>query len=152
MSIFGTIIKDIKSAAAKIEAAFKKLFNEAPSWVAIANGTLTYLGPIVVTILDIGGGPALGAEANNIIANIKTDLATASAIVGSVNAATILESLLKGIEAQLPALLTAVKVSNPASAAEIENYVNIIGTELTALLEALPGVPAPTGPNAVAAE
>ena len=66
MSIFSGFIKDIDSFASKVESAFKKLFGEAPSWIAIAQGVLTYLGPIVVTILTIGGGAALGDEANAI--------------------------------------------------------------------------------------
>lgn len=138
MSVFSSVIKDLKSFAAKVEAAFKKLFGDAPTWISIAQGVLTYLGPIVVTILTVGGGSALGDEANEIIGNIKTDLATALATVSSANAATSLPSLLAGIQSQLPALLAAVKVSNPSTAASIENYTNIIDTELTALLNALP--------------
>ena len=119
--------------------AFKKLFGEAPSWITIAQGVLTYLGPIVVTILTLGGGSALGDEANNtIIANIKTDLATALATVTTADAATSLPTLLASIQSQLPALLAAVKVSNPASLSTIENDVSIIDTELTALLNAVP--------------
>ncbi len=138
MSIFSNIIKDLKSFAAKVEAAFKKLFGEAPSWIAIAQGVLTYLGPVVVTILTVGGGPALGDEANTILGNIKTDLATALATVSTVDAASSLTSLLTGIQSQLPALLAAVKVSNPSTASQVENYTNIIDTEITALLNALP--------------
>ena len=140
MSVFGSFIKDIESFAAKVEAAFKKLFGEAPSWIVIAQGVLTYLGPIVVTILTIGGGSALGEEANRIIANIKADLATALAVASTAAAATGLPMLLAGIQMQLPALLAALKVSNPASLSRIENYVAIIDTELTALLGATPAV------------
>lgn len=140
MSVFGSFIKDIESFAAKVEAAFKKLFGEAPSWIVIAQGVLTYLGPIVVTILTIGGGSALGEEANRIIANIKADLATALAVASTAAAATGLPTLLAGIQMQLPALLAALKVSNPASLSRIENYVAIIDTELTALLGATPAV------------
>jgi hypothetical protein len=140
MSVFGSFIKDIESFAAKVEAAFKKLFGEAPSWIVIAQGVLTYLGPIVVTILTIGGGAALGDEANRIIANIKADLATALAVASTAAAATGLPTLLAGIQMQLPALLAALKVSNPASLSRIENYVAIIDTELTALLGATSAV------------
>ena len=56
MSIFSTIIQDLKSFASKVETEFKKLFNEAPSWISIAQGVLTYLGPVVVTIVDVAGG------------------------------------------------------------------------------------------------
>jgi len=137
MSVFSNIIKDLESFAAKVEGAFKKLFGEAPSWITIAQGVLTYLGPIVVTILTLGGGSALGDEANTIIANIKTDLATALATVTTADAATSLPTLLASIQSQLPALLAAVKVSNPASLSTIENDVSIIDTELTALLNAV---------------
>ena len=143
MSAFGNFIKDIESFAAKVEAAFKKLFGEAPSWIVIAQGVLTYLGPIVVTILTIGGGAALGDEANRIIANIKADLATALAVASTAAAATGLPTLLAGIQMQLPALLAALKVSNPASLSRIENYVAIIDTELTALLGATPAFATP---------
>jgi hypothetical protein len=138
MSVFSNVIKDLKSFSAKVEAAFKKLFGDAPSWIAIAQGVLTYLGPVVVTILTIGGGSALGNEANEIIGTIKTDLATALATVTTVNAANSLPNLLADIQTQLPALLAAVKVSNPSVVASIENYTNIIDTEITALLTALP--------------
>jgi len=138
MSVFSNVIRDLKSFAAKVESAFKKLFGDAPSWIAIAQGVLTYLGPIVVTILTIGGGPALGDEANEIIGTIKTDLATALAAVTTANAATSLPNLLADIQAQLPVLLAAVKVSNPSVVASVEKYTNMIDTEITALLTALP--------------
>ena len=138
MSIFSNVIKDLKSFSAKVEAAFKKLFGAAPSWIVIAQGALTYLGPIVVTILTIGGGPALGDEANQIIGTIKTDLATALATVSTVNAATSVPGLLADIQTQLPVLLAAVKVSNPSVVASIENYTKMIDAEITALLNALP--------------
>lgn len=138
MSVFSNVIKDLKSFGAKVEAAFKKLFGEAPSWIVIAQGVLTYLGPVVVTILTIGGGPALGNEANVIIGNIKTDLATALATLNTASGAGSLPTLLADIQSQLPALLAAVKVSNPSTVANIETYTNIIDTEITALLNALP--------------
>ncbi len=140
MSIFGTIIKDVESFAAKVEAAFKKLFGSAPTWINVAQGVLTYLGPIAVTILTVGGGPALGDAANVIIGDIKSDLATALATVKTVDAATSLPNLLTGIQAQLPALLDAIKVSNPSVVSKVESYTSVIDTELTALLNAMPTV------------
>jgi hypothetical protein len=138
MSAFGNVIKDLKSFGAKVEAAFKKLFGDAPTWISIAQGVLTYLGPIVVTILTVGGGSALGDEANEIIGNIKADLATALATVNAANASKSLPGLLVGIQSQLPALLAAVKVSNPSTAGQIENWTNVIDTEISALLNAIP--------------
>ncbi|MGC9198827.1 MAG: hypothetical protein ACP5E5_07795 [Acidobacteriaceae bacterium] len=145
MSIFGHIISDLKSFAAKVEAAFKKLFGEAPSWITVAQGVLTYLGPIVVTILTLGGGAALGSEANEIIGGIKTDLATALATVKTADAATSLPKLLSGIQAELPGLLAAVRVSNPSVVSKVESYTNVIDTEITALLNAIPASVAVAG-------
>jgi hypothetical protein len=138
MSVLGNAVKDLKSFGAKVEAAFKKLFGEAPTWISIAQGVLTYLGPVVVTILTVGGGSALGAEANAIIGTIKTDLATALATVTTANASKSLPSLLTGIQSQLPGLLAAVKVSNPSTVAQIESWTNVIDTEISALLNAIP--------------
>lgn len=150
MNIFGNIISDLKSFAAKVEAAFKKLFGEAPSWITVAQGVLTYLGPIVVTILTLGGGAALGSEANEIIGGIKTDLATALATVKTADAATSLPKLLSGIQAELPGLLAAVRVSNPSVVSKVENYTNVIDTEITALLNAIPASAAESAPVASA--
>jgi hypothetical protein len=140
MSFFGVLISDLKSFAAKVEAAFKKLFGEAPSWISVAQGVLTYLGPIVVTLLTVGGGAALGEEANAIIGGIKSDLATALATVKTADAATSIPNLLSGIQAELPNLLAAVRVSNPSVVSKVESYTNIISTEITALLNAVPAV------------
>ncbi len=138
MSFFGSIISDLKSFAAKVESAFKKLFGEAPNWITVAEGVLTYLGPIVVTILTVGGGAALGEEANAIIGGIKSDMATALATVKTVDAATSLPNLLSSIQAELPNLLAAVRVSNPSVVSKVEEYTNVISTEITALLNAMP--------------
>jgi hypothetical protein len=138
MSVFGNAVKDLQSFGAKVEAAFKKLFGEAPTWISIAQGVLTYLGPVLVTILTVGGGSALGEEANAIIGTIKTDLATALATVSTANASKSVPSLLTGIQSQLPALLAAVKVSNPSTVAQIESWTNVIDTEIAALLNAIP--------------
>ena len=92
----------------------------------------------MVTILTVGGGAALGDEANEIIGNIKTDLATALAAVNRVDASSSVPSLLQGIQSQLPALLAAIKVSAPSTVTKVETYTSIIDTELTALLNSTP--------------
>jgi hypothetical protein len=138
MSIFSTIITDLKSFASKVETEFKKLFSEAPSWLVIAQGVLTYLGPIVVAIADVAGNAALGAEANTILADIKTKLATAAALVATVSNATSVTDVLMDIQADLPSLLSALQVSNPTTVVSVTNYIDIIGTEITALLNAIP--------------
>lgn len=122
----------------KVETEFKKLFSEAPSWLVIAQGVLTYLGPIVVAIADIAGNAALGTEANTILADIKTKLATAAALATTVSNATSVTDVLTDIQADLPLLLGALQISNPTTVSSVTNYIDIIGTEITALLNAIP--------------
>ena len=143
MSIFGSIIRDLKSFASMVESEFKKLFKQAPSWLSIAEGVLTYLGPIVVTIVDVAGGPALGAEANVILEGIKTKLATVSAMVKTASNATGIVSVLTDIQDSLPALLAALQITNPSTVGNVTGYTDIVATEITALLNAMPSsVPA----------
>ena len=137
MSVFSNVIKDLKSFAAKVESAFKKLFGDAPSWIAIAQGVLTYLGPIVVTILTIGGGAALGKRRTDYWEH-QGGPGDGAGYGDDGDAAGSLPKLLADIQLQLPALLAAVKISNPSTVTSIENYTNIIDTEITALLNALP--------------
>ena len=140
---FATIIADLKSFASKIESAFKKLFGDAPAWIAIAQGVITYLGPIAVTITGLIN-PALGTEASTIIANIKSKLATASALTSTLASATDVAAVLTDIQNDLPQLLAALQVSNPELVSKVTTYTSIFDTEIEALLAALPATPATT--------
>ena len=146
MSNCSTIITDLKSFASKVETEFKKLFHEAPSWLSIVQAVLTYLGPVVVMLADAAGGAALGTEADTILADIKTKLATAAALATTVNNAPNLAGVLTDIQSDLPSLLAALQVSNPSTVSEVTSYTNTIGTEITALMNAIPATA-----NAVAA-
>lgn len=138
MSVFGTLVGDLKSFASKVEAEFRKMFKEAPSWIAIAEGVLTYLGPVVVTLVEVAGGPVLGTEAELVISDIKTKLATAAAMVKTAGSTKGIAGVLEEIQADLPVLLGALQVSNPATVEKVTGYTGIVATELAALLEALP--------------
>jgi hypothetical protein len=101
-------------------------------------GVLTYLGPVVVTIVDVAGGPAMGTEAESVLSDIKTKLATVAAMVKTAESTTGVEGVLAEIQTDLPTLLGALQVSNPAALEKVSAYTQIVGTELAALLSALP--------------
>ena len=138
MGVFGSMVSDLRSFASRVEAEFKKMFKEAPSWAMVAEGVLTYLGPVVVTIVDVAGGPAMGAEAASVLSDIKTKLATAAAMVKMAESTTGVEGVLAEIQADLPTLLGALQVSHPAAVEKVTAYTQIVATELAALLSALP--------------
>ena len=139
MSLFSSVIGDLRSFASRVETEFKKMFKEAPSWLAIAEGVLTYLGPVVVTIVDVAGGPALGSEASLVLGDIKTKMATAAAMVKTAGSTTGIAGVLAEIQTDLPVLLSALQVSNPTTVEKVTSYTDIVGTELAALLSSLPG-------------
>lgn len=139
MSFFGSMVGDLGSFASKVESEFQRMFKEAPSWLAIAEGVLTYLGPVVVTIAGVAGGPMLGAEASGVLSGIKTKMATAAAMVKTAGSAAGVAGVLAEIQTDLPVLLTALRVSNPATVEKVTVYTQIVGTELAALLSSAPG-------------
>lgn len=134
------LIKDLKSFASKIEAEYKKLFAEMPSWLTIVSGLITYAGPIAITLTGlIAGAPAAAATAA-ILEVVKTDLATIKAAITSGNAAATqgLPALLASLQANLPALLASAKVENVPKVDEIESAVNLLVPEIDALIAAAP--------------
>jgi hypothetical protein len=138
MSVFESLIKDVESFAGKVEKEFKRMFKQAPSWLAIAEGVLTYLGPVVVTIADVAGGPALGSEAEVVLSDIKTKLATAAAMVKTAGSVTGIAGVLEEVQTDLPVLLHALQVSNPGTLTKVTSYTDIVAAELAALLGAFP--------------
>lgn len=131
------LIKDLKSFASKVEEEFVKLFKEAPSIMQIASGVISYGAPIVQTLVTLTAGAPAGTATANILAQIKADLATASAAVQSVDGAKTLPTVLASLQQQLPALLTAAKVENLANVTEIETVVNTFIAEVDAVYSAL---------------
>jgi hypothetical protein len=137
-AFFSNIIKDFETVASAIEKAFKNLFNHAPSWLNIAAATITYVSPLVETLITLSAGAADAAEAQDILTGVETDLAAASQLIKTVNAETTLPGVLNQILASLPTLLALVKVKNPELVAQIEVYTTLITKELEALLNSIP--------------
>ncbi len=138
MSIFSKIIKGIESFASKFEKEFQKLLGEAPSWITIVQGVITYAGPLVTTIATLAAGAPAGSAVASILATIKNDLVVASTAAQAGASATSIQTLLASLQTNLPALLAAAKVENLQTVAEIEKIVNLLIPEIDALLEAVP--------------
>ena len=133
-----TIITDIKTWAAKFEAEFKKLFANAPSWLTIVSGVLTYAGPIVTTLVTLVGGAPAGSATAAILAVIQKDIAVAQTAIAAADATTNVPALLASLQANLPALIAAAKVENVATVADIEKYANLLIPEIDALIASAP--------------
>ena len=128
---------DLESVASKIEKEFEKLYGEAPTILAVTSSTLTYLGPLLQTIVTLTAGAPAGSETAKLLAVIKSDLVTATQVVTTVGQSPSLTSLLNGIQSNLGALLAAAKISNPNSVAEIEVAIGLVAKEFAALSSVL---------------
>lgn len=145
---FATLIKDIKSDASKIESEFKTLFNEAPTWAAIAGGTIVRIAPLVTTLVTLTLGAPAGSETATILAAIKAKLAAGSMIASTIDASTSLPSLLTNIQSTLPTLLSAIQVENPQLVSKVSGVVSQIAMELSALIQSVPVLISAAGSNA----
>jgi hypothetical protein len=127
----------------KVEAAFKKLFGTT-TWEKTTSSVLTYLGPLVVTLIGLAGGPAAAAAAAAILATVQNDLATLSAVVEGATATPAPNELataknaLASIRTNLPQLLDLAEVKNSANASKITSVVNTVISEVDAIAENIP--------------
>ena len=120
----------------KIENWFKKLFSHVPAWNVIALSALNVVAPLVETILDLAD-PAVGAIVTPIFTEIQADLGTLAQTF-SAGSTTSVSALLNSILTNLPNLLTAAHITDPASVAKAQAAAATITSELQAILAALP--------------
>jgi hypothetical protein len=129
------IFKDSETFLEKSEAEFVKLFKASPTVLQDAATFVTFASPIVVGIETLVAPEAAPATII-VLGIIKTDLATLAAAARSISTATTAEQALTNIEANLPEILAAGEIKDPATASQIEAAVTMIGGELSALIPA----------------
>jgi hypothetical protein len=103
----------------KVWAEFKKLFGKEPQVAQVVRSVITYVAPVLETVVTLAAGSAAGTIVTNVINNVQADLATVST-------------------------LTDADVKNSAKAAEITSATNLIIGEVEAALTNL--VPTSTTP------
>ena len=118
---------------AKFDAAFTKLFKKAPTVFHFAQTVIAFAAPIINQELDLND-PALMAVVDPIINEIKTGLATASAIAGDGTSATTLASTLSAVQQNLSQVLSLAQVKDPAVQAKFTSNVNLVIGELNAVI------------------
>jgi len=127
----------------RVEAVLKKLFTNT-TWEHTAQATISYVAPIVETILSLTVGTGVEKVVENIISIVQSDLATVSAVVqgaqvtpGSTIATTVTTAL-ESVKTNLAGILQLAEVKSSASVAKVESTVNLIVQEVEALLANLP--------------
>ena len=145
----------ISSFFSKIGTEFKKLFGKAPAFEQIAQSVITYVSPILLTVLTFAD-PAIEPIVSKAVSIVQADLATVSTVVkdgavtaGSTGAATV-EAALASINSNLTGLLSVAEVKNSNKIVEITAAVNSVTTEVDTLLNNIPtaATPSPAAPAA----
>jgi len=95
---------------------------------------LTFVGPILETVVEVTEGPAVDAAVTLVINAAERDLIAAKALITAVGPTLSVKSLLAGVSSDLGGLLTAAQVTNPTSASNVKLVVG----ELNALVNAFP--------------
>ena len=133
----------VKSFFEKIGSDFESLFKHAPTWQQSANGIITVVAPLALTIISLVD-PVLEPEASAIIQRIQAGLAViktvasdATAAVGSTAVQSV-QTAITGINSDMSQLLSTMQVKDPATVAKVTAAANTITTEMSMLLNALP--------------
>lgn len=132
----------------RLEAALKKIFGST-TWEKTTSGIITYVAPLLETLIALTAGGPAAALATSIINTVQTDLATVSAVVSGATATPPANELqaavgaLNSIKANLGQLLAAAEIKNSGKQAEITLAVNTIVGEIDACLENVPALATP---------
>jgi hypothetical protein len=121
-----------------IDSWFSKVFKKATSWNVIALGALNVATPLLETILEFSN-PAAEAAVAPILSTIQSDLGALSATLTAGSTKNV-SSLVDSIKTNLPVLLAAAKISDPASVTKATGIVSIISNELDTIVSAVPAV------------
>jgi hypothetical protein len=127
----------------RVEAAFKKLFGST-TWEKTASATITYVAPLLETIVQLTAGSAAETVTAGVVATVQSDLATLSAVVDGATATPPANELaaateaLTSIQTNFGSLLAAAEVKNSGKVTEITAVANTIIGEVEAILGNIP--------------
>lgn len=127
----------------RTEQVFKELFGST-TWEKTASSVLTYVGPLLGTLVALTAGAPAGGLVTAAVAKAQSALATVAAVVSGAtstppaNELAAATNALNSVKTNLAALLTAADVKNSAHATEITATVTTVIGEVEAMLENIP--------------
>lgn len=117
----------------KVKAELKKLFAHAPGWEASAAATLTYVAPLVETIVTLVD-PAVAPAVSAIIAKVESAMAAAAVVIKDAGSTPTLATYLNAINSDLSQVEQAAAIKDPATSAKLTAIVGTITAEVNAIL------------------
>ncbi len=118
---------------AKVKAELKKLFTHAPGWEASAAATLTYVAPMVETVVALVD-PAVVPVVNALIAKMQSAMAAAAVVIKDAGPRPTLITYLNAVKGDLAQVENAAGVKDPAAAAKLTALIGTITGEIEAIL------------------
>lgn len=134
------IFADLKSFAAKAEAAFEQLFQEEPKIEQVVVSVISAVAPTVVAITAATGNEPEAAAITGIVSLVKSGLVALQVTLNEAGAGTAnvtAKSLLTSINTNLASLLSAGLIKSPETIATVTKDVTSITTALDVLIAAL---------------
>lgn len=132
MSFFTNVEHAEHSFVAFAEKALLKFAKEAPTFITIVDGALTYIGPLLQVVVSAQAGTVAGAEVAKVVAEIQQDLTAFSGLVYDLGPNPTFANLLTSANNNLQSLLAAGHITNPVASAAIA----LVLRELNALAAA----------------
>ena len=121
---------------AKVKAELKKLFTHAPGWEASAAATLTYVAPMVETVVALVD-PAVAPVVDALIAKVQSAMAAAAVVIKDAGPVPTLITYLNAIQGDLAQVESAAGIKDAATAARLTALVGTITGEVEAILAEL---------------
>ena len=122
---------------AKIKAFFKKFFGDEPAWSKVALNTLTVVAPLVETVLALVQ-PEFVAPVTSVLNTVKTDLATAAALIDVGQANPTLTGILQSVQTNIASIESLAGIKDAATQQKFAAIVTTITDEVGAILQSIP--------------
>ena len=130
-----TFFSDLTTSAGKFAAEFEKLFGKVPSALQMVENFTQEVAPVVVAAVDLVD-PVAEPEVVAALATVETAIAGVEAAAQAAVSGESLVAGLKNLQAEIPTLLSSLKITNPALQAKITKIVNLVVGEAAVLIPA----------------
>ncbi len=120
----------------KVKAELKKLFLHAPGWEASAAATLTYVAPLVETVVALAD-PEAAPLVTSLIQKVQSAMAAAAVVVKDAGPAPTLVTYLNAINNDLAQVEAVAQIKDPGTAQKLTATITTITAEVNAILQAV---------------
>lgn len=125
----------------KVKLELHKLFSHVPGWEASAAATLTYVAPLVETLLSLAD-PEAAPAVNALVQKVQSAMAAAAVVVKDAGPAPTLITYLEAIVKDLAQVEAAAGIKDAGTAQKLTSAIATITVEVNAIL----GVVSPAQP------